>query len=279
MPYPKYASLLLFALNLALCMQAKRPDPEHQHMLDAICAYQGPRTFLLSFPRSGNTWLRYCLEFLTQRPSFSHTGLYYEIQRPLGWTAGFALDVDKAPIQKIHTQYEIIGNDAQIHPANPDIDILILLLRNPKETFARHKYNSWQSMLRDHTVGKGYAVQTYFENLVLFESWPKDKRLLIYYEDFITKPRETLETILAFLHESSMPLDEFMRDYEHHRNACLTLYNGAVSKGEDILFHAKKTSAKFRKLVDTWISDAYPTLWETYLKDRYAETLDCCSQI
>ncbi len=232
-----------------------------RQQLDDLCAYDGQKTFLLSFPRSGNTWLRYCLEFLTQRPSFSRIGMYYSKQRPLGWAAGFDIDLQKAPIEKVHAKHEIKSRPG---------DRLIFLIRNPKETVARSAHHTFKSVLHDHLAGLGYGGKSYFENFDVYNSWPAADRLVVYYEDLLRYPRETLTTILLFLHEPLDCIELFMSNFTQHQEACKKIYLRTKSAG-DLLYHSKKLSSEYRAQVDRWIADAYPEFWNGYLRHRYAE--------
>ncbi len=128
------ALLLLYTPFYVCCSYSTSINIDlHKKEIADICAYSGPRIFLLSNPRSGNTWLRYCLEFLTQRPTFSRSGLYYAMQRPLAWSAGFELDMRKAPIEKVHAQHEIMPRNSKLplllcKPIN--LFLLCAILRN-----------------------------------------------------------------------------------------------------------------------------------------------------
>ncbi len=223
----------------------------------------GERVLLLSYPRSGNTWLRYCLEFLTQRPSLSRMGLSYFTQQPLGFTTEFKLDLLKTPIEKIHCHREIVGSVT-------DTDKLIFILRNPKETFARQGLKGLSRRM-SKLAGKGYPIEVYFENFEIYETWNHQKRLLVYYEDLLLNPRQTLANILDFLQEPCDRLDLFMRDYEQHQAASSSLYKDSRPTINDVLYHSKKISPEDRCAVDSWISCHYPAYWSQYLKDRYAE--------
>jgi hypothetical protein len=251
------------------------PSQEQRRMLTTICSYQGPRTFLLSFPQSGNTWLRYCLEFLTQRPTLHRNRTQprwhdFHYAHPLAWKAGFDIDEHKPLIEKIHQDQEsLLMHNQQKISLNHDADTLIFILRNPKESIARSEYSSWESLL-ESAWGSSYPHRIYFENLALFDNWPADRRYLIYYEDLINAPRETLTALLEFLHESTTRLDQFMDEYADHKARCLALYPNPTSRGSDPLFHSKKLSPAFRKQVDAWIADAYPEFSRTYLQ-RYIE--------
>jgi hypothetical protein len=255
-------------------MRAKESCEQENRMLDDIIASQSPRTFLLSFPRSGNTWLRYCLEFLTERPSLAYYALNYPTQRPLGWSAGFPIDHRRAPIIKVHRAQEMMlccNNEIICNP-NPETDTLILLLRNPKECFGSRKHQNWQSFLSNPGIGCGYEPRSYFANIDLFETWPNHLRLLVYYEDLITDPRATLARILTFLKEPLTRLDHFMDHHEEHKKISLTLYRRSISEGKDILFHSHKASHTYLLQMDNLIAATYPHIWNTYLCKRYTTT-------
>ncbi len=222
-----------------------------------------PRIFLLSYPRSGNSWLRYCIEFLTGRATFSRAGFMQPINQPFAWHFGFELNAAKEPVEKLHRPKEIQGAMNQGH------DKLLFILRNPKETFARYERSSFDELLRDCHAGRSYAGSYYFEDLEYFDAWPDSSKLLIYYEDLIQHPETTLKKVLDFLGESADRLCDFMHSYDQHKKACVDLYYIAESK-DDTAYHTKRLSAAYLRRVDQWISQAYPNLWNRYLI-RYAE--------
>ncbi|MBY0110246.1 MAG: hypothetical protein K2X90_03995 [Candidatus Babeliaceae bacterium] len=103
-------------------------------IMRAMAAHKSPRIFLLSYPRSGNTWMRYCIEVLTQRPTASFN-LNPKIQAlPIGCICEYPLNFKKPPVWKIHGKYEL--NFAG-YRHNPKKDLLIFLIRNPKEAIIR----------------------------------------------------------------------------------------------------------------------------------------------
>lgn len=263
---------LLLSINLNASFNATK---EQRRIFQSICAYQGPRTVLLSFPQSGNTWLRYCLEALTGRPTLHRYTSQPRLNDflflwPIAWETNFELDPNKTLIEKMHQVKEtMLHNRNETIYLNPDLDTLIFILRNPKETIARVEYASFDLLL-EGVCKAYYPHRLYFENLAFFDSWPAERRYLIYYEDLITHPRETLAGILAFLHESDERLDQFIQDYQQHKQKSLSLYPNPTSRGSDPLFHSKKLSAAYRKQVDIWIAQAYPELWNKYL-ERYGE--------
>jgi len=227
--------------------------------------YPGPKTWLLSFPTSGNTWTRYSIEATSGIPTLSNIFAPGEKFLPINCPLGFSFpslrtDVTKRPIWKVHRPGEMLT----VCQYDTQHDTLILLLRNYKEEVGR--YNNPIS----HKV-----FQPYFANLALFDTWNPDKKIMILYEDLITNPKETLTRLLEFLGESTEFVDEFIENIEQHRKECLQIYqiqgNNPYSRGSDILFHSKKLTPQRRKLVDKEVSASYPNLWKKYLKDLYSE--------
>ncbi len=245
---------------------ADGPGDSKDAALKYLRSYSGFRTFLLSYPRSGNTWLRYICERTTHCPTFMKAGLGKRIDQPLAWSCGFDdLDWSKPPIEKAHLRRELNGSNSA--PGNK----LIVLIRNPKEALMRtqHKLITMDILLGKE---KGYVKGSdYFDAISVYDSWDADKRLLVYYENLLTNPGPEIARILNFLNEPLTALDDFMRDYQKHKKICLDLYKDGESKGEDLLFHSKKTYPAYRLLVDQWIEQLYPVWWNKYLKQYYAE--------
>lgn len=244
-----FLSLLLITQTL----MGKPSSSEKSKMLATITSYKGPKTFLLSYPRSGNTWMRYSLEYNTLRPTF-HTYHVDPRNQPLAWLAGFEIDYTKPPIEKIHEKKDF----------DTDVDQLILLVRNPKETIKR----------AEHTISKNILIskgKLYFDNIALFDSWNPQKRILIYYEDFLTDPKATLERLLDFLNEPPTRLEDFLKDYEHHQKKAIEIYKESLTKAKDLLQHSRKMPEALRKQIDLWIEELYPIQWNKYIKHRFSE--------
>lgn len=259
----KKAILLFGMLNLGCLFGMSSID---QKALDVILSNKNNRTFLLSYPRSGNTWTRYCIEFLTQRPSFNRFYFKHNINYPLGWLADFPLDINKPPIEKIH-----VINELKKTGANSEDDALILIVRNPKEALIRH---AGKTVLLDAVQKNQIAqnIKTYFEALQIFDEWVCKKKLIIYYEDLMQNPEAVLLEILDFLNESPQMLPGFLHDYQIHKKKCLSLYKASASAGNDLLYHSKSLTREERLAIDNWIETEYPAYWQKYLKARYAES-------
>ena len=238
--------------------------------------------FLVSYERSGNTWMRYCLEFLTKRPTIRLSDeelleKYVEIKPqghhlrlPIQNEIDLDVDYTNQAIIKVH---DFVKRYPRAVPRRSLGTKFILLIRNPKECFYRH-IGSEKGVIKAVKTPNFY----FFTNLIRFDSWPNENRLLVYYEDFITNPRETLSKVLSFLGEEDTYMDDFFRDYEFHKKRCIDHYEYlqkqdhqySHTKGESLIFHSSKMSKETLREVDHLIQLNYPDLWKKYLS-RYEE--------
>ncbi len=250
-------------------------DPPVYYNVDPSNGTYNGAVFLVSFDHSGNSWTRYCLEYLTKRPSFrmwddeiakNYFPIKYastHLRHAIGVKVDLGVDFTKPIIIKCHRLKNKYPN---VNPRDSIGTKLILLIRNPKECFLRY-------FGYDLTVSNLLTKADYFfTNLEIFDSWREEDRFLMYYEDLIQNPRATLTALLNFLGENDRYLDGFMQDYEYHRQTSLSLYTASVSKGNDMFFHSKKKPLAFREKMDLAIKKEYPELWEKYLK-RYEERI------
>lgn len=270
---------ILFLLFAQLLTFGSFPNPdqkkkfritaEQRQILAKLLSYDGQKTFILSFPGSANTWMRYCLEYLTKRPSFARFGpTKHPIGLPLALMGGFDVNLDSPPFEKVHSPYDI-----GVAEGESDQDILIFILRNPKEVFARD-LNPEVLAQYIHNGQMRRAQKVYFDDLIEFDGWNEDRKVLIYYEDLITFPEQTLAQLLEFLNESLDPLVEFMANYQMHKQKGLEIKNTLsqnYTNGQEAVSHSKKLTKEECKKIDFLIAGRYPELWEKYLKAPYAE--------
>ena len=193
------------------------------------------RVLLLSYPRSGNTWTRYSIEYLTKRPTcisacFIEGAKVPPLNFPIGNTYDIGIDNDREPVIKTHR----LGLKV-----NPDEDYLILVIRNFKECIFRE----------NHTKRKSLALlekpnNRYYQNIRDFDRWPEDRRLLIYYEDLITNPVKEYKKLTSFFTEGSERIEAFINEYDLHRQNCIAYYQRfsgkSTTKGKKKLHHSKK---------------------------------------
>lgn len=213
---------------------------------------------LLSYPRSGNTWLRYCIEVLTKRPTMreGYVEFHSEIGgRPLYLNMDINVDKSLPPVYKAHYILQ-----AKNMP-------LILLLRNPKECMLSHGAN-----IKDPS-----CIKKIIDKLRFFESVMKPK-LLVSYEDLMLEPRKELLKVMQFLvREPDLDLlDAFMEKYEEHSMRLADFYSThikpVITADKTLLnYHSKSLPKEELIEFDSALEVAYPKLWNKYLK-RYSES-------
>ncbi len=238
-----------------------------RNLFNKILAYSGPKTFIFSYPQSGNTLVRYCLEYLAHRPSFARWADHI-MDLPIGWTIGFPLDTHKPPLEKVHVTYHLDRARWNI-----DTDYLIFIIRNPKEVLVRHA--SKESVLTAAYENQlTCPIRCYFADIEIYDRWPADKKILIYYENLVQAPEKELFKLLQFLDEPTDGLQEFMKNYANHKARALSFREqiGGCPSGDNVIYHSKELSNEDRLQIDAWIAKDYPDLWKKYL-ERYAESL------
>jgi hypothetical protein len=223
-------------------------------------------TYLLSFPRSGNTWTRYALEFLTGRPSgeigellsAELRGEYHNMNSPHGLKFHFPLDFGKGPLVKVHHLKEpwmVQRKDLK----------LLLVVRNYRECMISHG--------RGMAGVKGYIRPwggQYIDNLRLFDGWDEKLRLLVYYEDLRNHPEQELGRIITFLEDDiGGRMGEFMANYKAHKRACLDLYEKdakiSPSKGDSDTYYSDQLQQIQIDQINRFIEGVDPFIFQKYL--------------
>ena len=216
--------------------------------------------YLLSYPRSGNTWLRFIIEWFSGRPSSglskSDAPIYKAknstkdmnrlIKKPLKHVGGNII------IQKAHIPSQVKKRDGK----------LILLIRNPMEAITRHTKKL-----------KKNEVDIYMSNIRLYDKWNDKNKVLIYYEDLLTNPRKEIEKVVKLLNLDVSKIDYFMDNYDEFFDLSVNFYNNkgnlktSETKGKKLIHHSLGLSdeevTKFKKSLNT----TYPQII-SYL-DKY----------
>lgn len=215
---------------------------------------------LLSYPRSGSTWLRYCIEYLTGRPTVG--------QEPTGEQGGASFDTPL--IHKGRTDY-IVKKRHAILPTT-EKEPLILLLRNYKECIVRHNINNGISLETLKGSAKGKAIKTpkkvdYISNLIEYNQWENEGHL-IYYEHLMTTPGRVLGSLMYFMNNYTANVDKFIDEIDKHKKICLELYGKSVTKGKMLSYHVNRIDNP--KEWDNYLWDNFPKIYNNYLT-HYAD--------
>lgn len=207
-------------------------------------------TYLLSYPRSGNTFMRYCLEHLTP---YRTIGAKTKVDRDI-----LKKEADHPQLIKTHTCNNVKDNLP-----------LIFILRDFYEIRHNHGMSSYAEAMK-RTIRGGTVPFDFFKNLNFFHNYQGEK-ILIRYEDMMTdKMGGELELLLEFLGCSKENLSEFVENLDDHREKSFTFYTTSEHS------HTKKSnnpnlgrnclSEDERKGVEEILQEVYPTLYEEYLK-------------
>ncbi len=98
--------------------------------------------------------------------------------------------------------------------------------------------------------------------------------MLLYYEDLISSPNAVCRQILDFLDEEDTHLKSTLKNLDLIKTKILAGYQkigsnkAQYSGGKDPIYHSKNFSLREMHIVDCYLKQHYPILWEKYLK-RY----------
>lgn len=211
-------------------------------------------TMILSVPRSGLHYIRFCAELFSGR--MTPRGKNTKPMLVSDASKGFVFHRSHWSWTKEEEEeffwYKFYEKDGEYAH-----DRLILVIRNYKESFVRTYKQSW------------YGMRDYIHNTIEYDAFPGEK-MIAYYEDFVRTPA-AMTQIMKFL-RVSVPDDvdwdaigKRSREFYHQMARCHTIENPM-----DFLFHSRKLSQARRERIDEMMRSRYPSLFEKYWK-RYSE--------
>ena len=188
-----------------------------------------PRTFLLSYPRSGNSWVRYIAEWLSGRPSLGCQDNPEDI--PL--CQNTLRDNPLAHVRQDLPPVLLKSHGEHLDPRTGDR--LILLTRDPCIAIRRHTGGISLGAMRDYT-----------RLLDVYRNWQGEK-LHISYETLVAEPVLTVSRLASYLGLDAERVTAFLREYAHHRDISLRLYSddrtGIPAKGRSVTGGASARSS------------------------------------
>jgi len=218
--------------------------------------------FLVAYPRSGTNWTCALLQILCRKP-IKNCNDPLDEKSAVTNRLDLELDYSQPILYRAHD-----AND-KIHTINHSKNKLIVLVRNFKECIVRERKCTEHEFYE--IVGKkGPDFQLYLKNITLYHSWKDPKtKLLIYYEDLIFKPRQTIEKLVNFL-EIETDLDHFFDNYEYWKSEVITSYKTQhntlpSSGGNQEIFHSKDFSKEGLRKLDNYLMKTHSLFWNEYL--------------
>ena len=217
---------------------------------------------LLSYPRSGSTWLRYCIEFLSKKPT------------------GFinSDNLGDAPIYKKIPSIGVVDEDEFsiiIKSHNPDFKPtadfdLIVLVRDYKEAIPRHHKAKIKSelfeMFSSDTVGSKNESVDYLKVIERYDCYEGNK-ILIYYEDLMTYPKPNILKVKDFLKIDDKYVNVFFQNYLFHKRQGIKAYHSfSMTKGNDLKFHQNKINKQTLANMTNLLKERNNDIFNNYLK-------------
>lgn len=226
---------------------------------------------MLSFPRSGSTWLRYCLEHCTGRPA-TNPGPPANNYAFYGHGAGCGHITDWTPcITKMHRSNEFTDRFTGVP--------MVLLLRDPFEVLPSYDYNDNGG---DLTIEEFCATQP-TERLKFLLGWYLENigsaatndapLMVIYYEDLLLSPGIVLRAILRFMGIDDSGVRPFMSNYDEHRLAALGYAKHEELQGGQKVNTGGVPGSRFRQHLPSSVRSALNRACKDHLVlVRYMET-------
>jgi len=218
-------------------------------------------TILLSYPRCGNTWVRYCIGLISGRRTISAYHNEYN-------------HLDNGNTKPILIKCHNYTRDFEcLYPRSSCS--LILMIRDPKECIMRqcakddHTESELIKIFEENLTGIqeiNFPPSEFIYNIITYDQWAAPK-LLIYYEDLITKPETIIVQICDFL---KIEIGDFLEHIEDHRSGGMKLYKDSKTDGRTVRFHSNVLSMQFKKNIDELIKNKFGDVFEKYLT-RYTE--------
>jgi hypothetical protein len=176
---------------------------------------------LLSFPRSGNTWVRYVTEFVSKQPTTQAPipkCIKGAIKQAISADIDLGVDVtDKAILIKRHRADFVWDNFTK------DNCRLVLLIRNYKEAILRHAEHN------DKKLDAG--INNYIHCLSFYDAFKGDK-IYLHYEDILVDPKREFGHLMTFLHVPiNQYFSDFIHNYDYHKTQCLKYYKPGTMTG------------------------------------------------
>lgn len=223
---------------------------------------------LLSYPRSGNSWVRYIVEYISKKPT-THTAVKCPLSSDKNRnTIGNLVDIDT----NLHDDPILFKRhraDLKFDNWTPNNSSLILIIRSYKECLLRNL--SIKNINDENRLG--VAIERYLHCISFYDSF-KGKKLLIYYEDLISCPKLEIDKILSFLNiEKNKYYDDFFKNFSTHKARSIKDYAGGSQTYGDkrkLQYHERRFGTKFSNKIEERIKKS-KVLFDKYLRKKYSQ--------
>jgi hypothetical protein len=179
------------------------------------------KTFLLAYPRSGSSLLRYILGYITQSKPLQSDG---RIEPSLDNL--LINEYKNAPF--IYKHHQLSEGQCTIEPEQTNK--LILLVRNPMENILSYVFSS-NNISKDKNNDKDFLIgyfnsmidsgkiqrniDEYKKNILYYDNYKFDK-IIINYENLISNPNSEITKLGEFMGSDKSRILDFLNNREKH---------------------------------------------------------------
>lgn len=209
---------------------------------------------LTGFPRCGNTWALYIINYLG--------------------------GIDSPAKQE--NRFKVVSPN-HLAKGGKGCTNMLMVIRNYKECMVRHygeaTVNGFKGKIdkfwKNGPSNSGYRPAVYIDNLNAYDNFENPK-ILIYYEDLIgNNSSKEIKRIAEFMEEhmekKAINRSElFFKNLNFHTRSSYNNYTDPQSSGKEEIFHSKKLDHKIIKGFDRYFENNHSELVKKYLK-RYIE--------
>jgi len=181
---------------------------------------------ILSFPRSGNHFVRYIVEYLTGRATIGCTEKLLSSPNgdsPICCRSGPKFLEHVSLENPIACKFHFANNSIKSYIPIGDTEKIIFIVRHPIETWASHRYKNHKEIFSNLPLSENLLKlakkdkENFLNNLDFYTNYQGEK-ICIFYEDLVSQtPREPIEKIVKFLNLSQSCADDFVDNIEKFR--------------------------------------------------------------
>ena len=171
------------------------------------CAFE--HNALWSFPRSGNHWVRFITEYLTEYPTHGYKNNPRDVPIYLN-----TFSSEENPLTHVNPKNPFILYKSHTPYAMTSVSIIILLIRN----YHDHLSGLPEDLMygeKNSKIRFIYEVIIYLELINFYDRFSGNK-MVIYYEDLLTYPEREISRLRYFLNGSHERYKAFMGNYDYY---------------------------------------------------------------
>lgn len=202
----------------------------------------------MSYPRSGNTWFRYCVEQLTGLPTSGYEGkdMYHGDPK----------------VRPIAIKTHILNNES----LPKSISGAVLLIRNPFYVIPRHRKDTG-------LVEFEKGLHHYITIIDKFEEVDNSKtKLYLKYEHIMREPEEFLIELAKLLSLPTEKATEFHDNIDFHKEESLKFYNRSYGKSQtNGVIESQQINRDYLDEKVKLLLDKYPRYCHKYLMEYIDE--------